>query len=326
MNAMLAAIVLGAAATAHGGTEKEDQLLHAARLSHSSGQILDATKEITPGCVAVPLPTIPSGPTWSGEVQTSSSERVRVTLWRKPCATAGDAQLLVTFDPVVGSPFVCSTRVVIIQNGVQTDDLFLDTNPNNSSLDSFCGDLFVPTTVVINETDSALVFDDDAAFTFINKSGTSSSSDLILSIPAFDPGAYGLPTVVQPISGKLSGSYYDPARNGEGLLVEVGKIGTRRVFFATWYTYAGGLQRWIVGNIDYANGATQVVLPLIVTTGGQFGSAFNPSQVQVSNWGTATISFPTCSTMRFQWSENGGQSGVYNYQRSVEGLEGIACP
>lgn len=192
-------------------------------------------------------------------------------------------------------------------------------------IDSFCGDLFVPTSVVIDERDNSFNFDDDAAFTFIYEGG-SSVPNAVVNVGAYDPAAYGQGGQSQAITGKLSGSYYDPARNGEGVLAEVGRIGTRRTFFITWYTYAGGTQRWVVGNVDYASGATQVVVPLILTTGGQFGSAFNPSQVQVSSFGSATVSFPTCATMRFQWSETGGQSAVYNYQRLVEGLEGIACP
>jgi hypothetical protein len=69
-----------------------------------------------------------------------------------------------------------------------------------------------------------------------------------------------------------------------------------------------------------------VTIPLIVTTGGQFGAAYNPAQVQVSQWGSATVSFTSCSRMRFEWSENAGQSGLYEYQRLLEGLDGISCP
>lgn len=287
------------------------------------------TKEITPGCLTTPISTTPSGPTWSFEINTfttSNPEVVRGTFWRKPCATAGDAQLILTFTPVSGSPFVCGGNGNLIQNSQQTDDIFFDTSPNSTTIDSLCGDLFVTTSVVLDERDSSFAFNDDAAFTFVYESTSSSVPDAVINVGAYDPAAYGQGGQNQAITGKLSGSYYDPARNGEGVLVEVGRLGTRRTFFLTWYTYAGGAQRWIVGNVDYATGATQVVVPLILTTGGQFGSAFNPSQVQVSSFGSATISFPTCTTMRFQWSEANGQSGVYSYQRLVEGLEGIACP
>ena len=288
------------------------------------------TKEITVGCLTTPISTIPSGPTWTYEVNTgstSSPEVVRGTFWRKPCAAANDAQLVLTFTPVSGSPFVCTgLRAILIQNSQQTDSFFFDTSPNSTNLDTLCGDLFVPTSVVIDERSTSFSFDDDAAFTFINQGGTSAVPTATVNVGPYDPAAYGQGTQLQPIAGKLSGSYYDPARNGEGVLVEIGRLGTRKTIFFTWYTYLGGAQRWVAGNIDFASGATQVTIPLITTSGGQFGSGFNPSQVQVSTFGSATVTFPTCSTMRFQWSESGGQSGAFNYQRLVEGLEGVVCP
>lgn len=288
-------------------------------------------KEITIGCLATPIPTTPSGPTWSYQVNTSIPEFpevVRGTFWRRPCATANDAQLILTFTPVTGSSFVCAdvSRMVLVQNSQQTNDFFFDTSPNSATLDQFCGRLFIPTSVVIDERSSSFVFDDDSAFTFIHAGGIPTVPTATTNVGAYDPAAYGLGSQSQLISGKLSGSYYDPARNGEGVVVEIGRVGARRTIFLTWYTYAGGAQRWIVGNIDYAAGATEVVIPLIVTSGGQFGSAFVPSQVQAASFGSATVSFPTCATMRFEWTETGGQSGSYNYQRLVDGLEGIVCP
>lgn len=290
-----------------------------------------AQKEITPSCVPMPLPVAPTGPSWHFEVNTAGSNAspavVRGTFWRQPCATPGDAQLLLTLSVVSGVPFVCGgLRVVLVQNQQQTNEVYLDTDPYNGIVDSFCSSLLVPVTVVLNETSSALAFDDDASFTFVYLAGTSASPNAVVSVGTYDPAAYGVPVSPLPISGKLSGSYYDPARNGEGVLVEVGQVAMRRVLFLTWYTYAGGLQRWIAGNIDFDAGDTHVDVPLITTTGGQFGSAFDPGQVVWSAWGTARISFPTCTTMRFEWSENGGQSGVYSYRRPLESLEGVPCP
>jgi len=327
MKSVIFIVLLLSASIGHGsGLERT---LHAERVSKSEAS-RNTDKEITVGCLTTPIPTTPTGPTWTYELNagsTSTPEIVRGTFWRKPCAAANDAQLVLTFTPVSGSPFVCTgLRAVLIQNSQQTDDFFFDTSPNSTNLDTFCGDLFVTTSVVIDERSTSFTFDDDAAFTFINQGGSSAVPTATINVGAYDPAAYGQSAQLQPISGKLSGSYYDPARNGEGVLVEVGRLGTRKTMFLTWYTYSGGAQRWVAGNIDFAGGATAITIPLITTTGGQFGAAFNPSQVQVSNFGSATVTFPTCTTMRFQWSESGGQSGLYNYQRLVEGLEGVVCP
>ena len=311
------------AATAGALAFAEDAILADAQVMQS--------KEITPNCLTVPLSTVPSGPTWSFDVNTAGSNSppavVRGTFWRKPCATTGDAQLLLTFSVVSGTPFVCGgLRVVLIQNSQQTNEVFLDSDPNNGVLDSLCGSLLVPTTTVLNEFSSSFAFDDGSSFSFVYLAGTSASPNANVSVAAYNPADYGLPVLLQPISGNLSGSYYDPLRNGEGVLVEAGQQGTRRVFFLTWYTYAGGLQRWIVGNVDYVPGTTEINVPLLVTTGGLFGAAFNPSQVQWSNWGNATVSFPTCSTMRFQWIENGGQVGSASPQAFWTQSSVLRCP
>lgn len=329
LSATLVLALAGGVVPSDFATNLEVQRIHAEKVTAATLKQAQGTKEITPGCLTTPIPTTPTGPTWSFEINTftaSSPEVVRGTFWRKPCATANDAQLILTFTVVSGSPFVCGGNGNLVQNSQQTDDIFFDTSPNSTSIDSLCGDLFVTTSVVIDERDNSFSFNDDAAFTFIYESSSSSVPDAVVNVGAYDPAAYGAVGQSQSIAGKLSGSYYTPSRNGEGALVEIGRIGARRTFFLTWYTYAGGSQRWIVGNVDYPAGATQVTIPLIVTSGGQFGSAFNPSQVQVSPFGSATVSFPTCTTMRFQWAETGGQSAVYNYERLVEGLEGIACP
>ena len=110
------------------------------------------------------------------------------------------------------------------------------------------------------------------------------------------------------------------------LFVEIGRVAARRTIFLSWFTYFQGQQRWIVGNADLPSGATSITVPMFVTSGAQFGTGFNPSQVVVAPWGSTTVSFPTCTTLRFQWSETGGQTGLYNYRRQVDGLEGISCP
>lgn len=281
-----------------------------------------ALKEITPNCVATPLPTTPSGPSVSFEVQTAANARLRVTAWRQPC-TGNDAQLVLTMQPLAGTPFVCGTEVEIVVGAFRTDDILLDVNPNDGVNTGFCAQLAQTTSFVIHEFDGQFTFDDDAAFTLVYESDV--GPDGQVQVPAFDASQYAGGTLVA-LSGKLSGSYYEPARDREGVLVEFGQVGGTRVAFLSWYTYFQGQQRWLAGNITYQPGATEVTIPLIVTSGGQFGNAYNPAQVQVTPWGNVTISFPNCRQMRFAWSETGGQSGLFQYQRPLDSLDGISCP
>lgn len=289
------------------------------QLDNRAAATTPAPKEITPGCVTTPITTTTVGPTWSLEYATSSSERVRATVWRTPCSGANDAQLLITYTPVAGSPFVCSSGTFLLQGGQQADAL-LTNSPNTAFKPSQCGELFVPATFAVDQRSGAWVFDDDAAFTVILDTNAS------LNIPTYDPSQYGQSTGPLPFAGKLSGSYFDPTRNGEGVLLEIGQSGTRNVLLVTWYTYFQGQQRWIIGNVDFPANATTVTVPMIITSGPQFGAAYNPAQVQVTNWGSATLTFTACNRLTFAWSESGGQAATYNYQRLVDRLIGVACP
>ncbi len=282
-------------------------------------------KEITRDCVPAPITTMPSGPTWTFDVQTGASARVRGTAWRRPCA-GDDAQLILTLQPLQGTPFVCGSEVEINIGALRTDDIFLDVNPNDGVGTSFCGNLAATTSFVLHEFDSGFVFDDDSAFTLVYESDF--GPDASIAIPAYNPALYpgGGGSTSLAIAGKHSGSYYATARNGEGVLVEIGTVGARRVMFLTWYTYFQGQQRWIVGSVDLAVGATEAVVPMVVTSGGQFGAAFDPSQVSVTPWGSVNVQFPSCSSMRFQWNDASGASGLYNYSRGLDRLDGVSCP
>jgi hypothetical protein len=298
------------------------QLRNAEAVWAQAQKAAPGTKEITVGCVPTPIPTTTIGPTWTFEVQTAAAARMRGIAWRQPCS-GNNAQLVLTLEPLSGTPFACGTELEITIGALRTDDIFLDVNPNDGVGTSFCANLSARTSFVIHEFDNGFAFDDDSAFTLTYESDV--AADATLQIPAYDPGQYMVGGDLA-LSGKFSGSYYEPTRDREGALIELGRAGAARVVFLTWYTYFQGQQRWIVGNATYNPGDTRVTIPLIVTTGGQFGAAYNPAQVQVSQWGSATVSFTSCSRMRFEWSENAGQSGLYEYQRLLEGLDGISCP
>lgn len=278
-------------------------------------------KEVTPSCVATPLPTTPSGPTWSLELDTATDTRLRVTAWRQPCGGT-DAQLMVTFEPLEGTPLVCGTEMEVLIGDVRSTSVFLLADPEAGLVSNFCDDLTAPATFVMRVAAFGAVFDDDSTFAigYLSDLGPG----VFVAIPEYDPSAYGDFSLM--LAGKFSGSWFDPARNGEGALVEFGREGSRRVAFVAWYTYFEGGQRWLVGNADYQPGAKTVTVPLLLTSGGQFGMAFDPAQVETTPWGEVTLSLADCSAMRFEWSEDDGESGEFLYQRLVSSLDGVSCP
>ncbi len=285
---------------------------------------LAQAKEITPNCVANPIPTTPGGPRTTIEISRSNGEHFQITLWRQPCGSGTtDAQLILTFVPLQGSPVICANDMKIIQGGVESDDFFLTRDPSGASSDTLCGPVSVPTSALIRVVDNLFVFDDDAAFSFVYEQ-TSPSPDVTVNIPAYDPSQYP-GGGVRPPHGIDSGSYFDPSRPFEGVFVEVGRVGDRRVLFVSWYTYDNGAPLWIIGNVDFPEGAHSVTMPMSTYAGTGFGPNFNPSEVVATHWGHATFSVLSCSELSFNWIRNDGLSGNYNYVRLVEGLLGTTC-
>lgn len=73
-----------------------------------------------------------------------------MTFWRETCQDGTGSALLMKATPNVGSPFLCGPSFTIIQNSVQHNDIQLQSAPGANS---FCNDLFVATTLIVNEYD-----------------------------------------------------------------------------------------------------------------------------------------------------------------------------
>jgi cytochrome c peroxidase len=132
------------------------------------------------------------------------------------------------------------------------------------------------------------------------------------------------PAANSGFAGTVSGSWWNAARAGEGQFITFESVGGRTVAYVAFFTYtADGVATWLVGNTDFAPGATRVVVPLVTGSGARFGAAFQAGDVRVANAGTATLDFQSCTTMRLSYS--GGQAFTLDLTRLVGPLTGIAC-
>ncbi len=106
----------------------------------------------------------------------------------------------------------------------------------------------------------------------------------------------------QAVSSAHSAYWYNPERNGEGLVLEVLSDELALVY---WFTFdESGNQRWLldVGNID----GNQIIFPeLMVTAGGRFGSDFDLEQVERTIVGEAVLSFSDCNSAEWRYSAYG---------------------
>jgi hypothetical protein len=127
----------------------------------------------------------------------------------------------------------------------------------------------------------------------------------------------------------LSGTWWNPAKSGEGFLLEVGKSGANKFLYVSFYTYSpAGEQTWLVAATTNPPGGNTGEVTVYIPSGGTWG---DPSGADTSiQWGTGTFSFPTCSEGTFTFTPNqamidmGYTALSYNLER-ILGTD-IACP
>ena len=116
----------------------------------------------------------------------------------------------------------------------------------------------------------------------------------------------------------VSGVWFDPARAGEGMLVDVLEDGQVSVY---WYGYndeTPAQQVWLYG-VGTLNAQRLIIDPVYQPIGQGFGSRFNPDSVQRVDWGDFTIDFTldNRATVRWRRAEGGfiGSNGTWSLQR-----------
>jgi len=101
----------------------------------------------------------------------------------------------------------------------------------------------------------------------------------------------------------ISGTWYDPARSGEGVVLQMLPDGS---VIAVWFTYPAvgepGEQAWLLGRATAADRDTLRMETVVQPMGARFGAAFDPQQVQQLPWGRFEFEFDDCNhaTLRYQ--------------------------
>ncbi len=86
----------------------------------------------------------------------------------------------------------------------------------------------------------------------------------------------------ESVSSDFSGSWFDPAHEGEGFIVEQLSASQALVF---WFSYTSeGEQAWMLATGSIADGYIRTD-DILQPAGGQFGRSFNPASVALPIWG-----------------------------------------
>ena len=127
----------------------------------------------------------------------------------------------------------------------------------------------------------------------------------------------------------LTGSWYEPATSGQGLLVEIFPNltpGTGQALLA-WFTYdgLGGVgpvhQRWYTLQGPLTNGMANAALTIYENAGGNFNA---PPATTSRTVGNATLSFSTCASgsLSYSFTDGSGRAGIIPLARL---LPNVTC-
>ncbi|MEN1727300.1 MAG: PA domain-containing protein [Pseudomonadota bacterium] len=99
----------------------------------------------------------------------------------------------------------------------------------------------------------------------------------------------------------LSGNYFDVDRGGEGIQLALEANGLSWVI--TFYTYLDGDQVWMIGSGSRA-GNTIAFDDVILTRGGDYGTAFDPDAIELIPFGRFDLEFTECNDITLQITSN----------------------
>lgn len=108
-----------------------------------------------------------------------------------------------------------------------------------------------------------------------------------------------------------SAMWFDPARDGEGWVLEILSEDQALLY---WFTYdEEGNQRWLqaVGSIESSEEGEVIEFPeLYVTRGAEFGPNFNPDDVEREAVGVAAMTFEDCEQGTFSYTAFGQSQNI----------------
>jgi len=105
-------------------------------------------------------------------------------------------------------------------------------------------------------------------------------------------------------NARFTGSWYDPAQSGHGLILE---DLPGNGFLAAWFTFnpAGTQQSWFLGVGTYSGG-TATITSVLQPTGGRWIPNFDPGRVVNNAWGTLKFTFDDCDHAKVDFNSTLG--------------------
>lgn len=270
-----------------------------------------------PSCLSFPLPTTPSGPRWTKRyidpisAAVGIAMEVNVTVWRQPCGE-GRSAVLVTLSPATPASTYCPSSVTIIQGASELSSIHVAKDADARRL--VCGNIWDPVTGWLFNLDSVQL-NPDKSFILVDSNFT---GDGRLSVPAYDPAAYGSTPAPGSITKDYSGSWFTPGeqvKNQGWALIFNEEL---KMAGAYWFTGSvdGKSLEWftVVGSYEGDTAVMDIYKTKDVTFIGATGST--------ARFGSFTIEFESCSKGVATYNMADGRKGSLPIERLIPAPEG----
>jgi hypothetical protein len=268
----------------------------------------------------------------------SDQRTASVRIWRQACGGDRSAVLVRIDDPNQGgAPANLVFPFLRAQQGGYLSELSAMRLDGSGTVEPFSvGNL--PGTYAISvksgpvslSTDFALIVEDAVSESWQMPGGRAA-----VLIPAFapTPSTYPLAFGGRPLNGRYAGNFYDPAKPGEGVIMELGEVSgsppVRYLQFA-WFTFDNnGQPFWLAGGANLPEGTTHVHASAVYRAGGGF--AGTKVATQLIDWGSVDFEFKDCNTLSIDYLGRNGLpanvpkgSGHLQLQRLTT-IRGNAC-
>ena len=255
----------------------------------------------------IELPGDPLG----GANESAYTEVDTVTIFRVPCGANASAVLLEIDRPANASGTYYPVFPGILIGNNFTPRMAVDPNTVFSNTVAYDPVLYSSNVYIFENFpigDTTTNFNQALPISVNNLQSGSAADVVTFSLAAYNPSAYAANAQPLPLTGYVSGNFYDQTHGGEGIQVEVGETQTAGVYYMTiaWYTFDDlGVPFWLFGQGSFNTGATSANVDMIYETNGGFAGNF--VQTTQVPWGTLTnVNFPDCNTMRFTYTANPG--------------------
>lgn len=114
--------------------------------------------------------------------------------------------------------------------------------------------------------------------------------------------------------------------SGQGLFVNVARVDNMPDMVVTMYAYKNGEQIWLIGSQPFEYGIQELTIPMYITSGTGWATAFSGEDVQVDEWGTISLSFENCNSGLLQFDSNDTDFGMGELSLTrLTGTDGLSC-